>query len=333
MSKQIILDVLDHKKVDRVPVGFWWHYTKFEEWGAKPDDEEIYRRTYEGHRNYFREANIDLLKVMPDGAFVFPNLDGVNLMNADQLNAVKPLDPHDPFFENQVRLIKQLTDEIGDRAAVFPTIFAPNYYLGFTQFRTTGIETTEIELEKALEIHPEALKHAVDVITQDLINLSKRFLTEAGAAGIFLAVHNFYNMKKTDYLNIFSPAEKLLAEEITAVKNYTILHVCGRFGKKNNFSFYADYPFKALNYDVKNENLSLAEAKEKFPDKVVIGGFSNLRDSIIYSGTKEELQAETERLVKEAGRDRLIIGADCGLISEKMNYERVAWIKEKADTL
>lgn len=33
MSKQIILDVLDHKKVDRVPVGFWWHYTKFEEWG------------------------------------------------------------------------------------------------------------------------------------------------------------------------------------------------------------------------------------------------------------------------------------------------------------
>ena len=77
----------------------------------------------------------------------------------------------------------------------------------------------------------------------------------------------------------------------------------------------------------------MKEAKEKFPDKVIIGGFSNQEGSVLYTGTKEELQAETEKLVKEAGRERLIIGADCSLIPEKISYEKVAWIKEKADTL
>ena len=30
-------------------------------------------------------------------------------------------------------------------------------------------------------------------------------------------------------------------------------------------------------------------------------------------GTKEEILAETDRIVKEAGRDKLIIGSDCTL--------------------
>lgn len=45
------------------------------------------------------------------------------------------------------------------------------------------------------------------------------------------------------------------------------------------------------------------------------------------------LQAETEKLVAEAGRDRLIIGADCSPVPERMSAEKVSWIKEKADML
>ena len=66
---------------------------------------------------------------------------------------------------------------------------------------------------------------------------------------------------------------------------------------------------------------------------MIIGGFSTKPDSIIYSGNREQLQAETERLVSEAGRDRLVVGADCSLIPEYLSPEKVAWIKEKADTL
>lgn len=333
MSKQFILDVFDQKKADRVPVGLWWHFTDRSEWGSKAGDPVIFKRAFEGHRDYVKEAKIDLLKVMPDVYFVLPNLDGVDILDAEQLKAVKPADSHDPFYESQVKLVKQLTEEIGDEAAVFPTVFSPYYYLLYSQLRSKGAGVTEVELAQAVKNHPEALKHAVDVVAQDLITLSKRLLTEAGADGIFYAVHNFNTITKVDYLNIFTPAERLIADEIAAIKDYTILHVCGSVGKPNDFSYYANYPYKALNYSVENEKLSLKEAKEKFPDKVIIGGFSRDEGSILYTGTKEQLQAATEKLVEEAGRDRLIIGADCSLTPEEMSYEKVAWIKEKADTL
>lgn len=332
MSKQIILDIFDQKKVDRVPVGLWWHFTGQSEWSLELTG-EIYEKTFEGHKNYARDAGLDLLKVMPESGFVLPNLDGVDITDEAQLKAVKPADPRDPFYERQVDLIKKLTDELGDDVAVFPTVFSPYYYLLFSQLRTKGQAVTEVELAQAVKNHPEALKHAVDVVAQDLIALSKRFLTEANATGIFYAVHNFKTIGKVDYLNIFIPAERLIADEIAAVKNYTILHVCGSIGVPNDFSYYANYPYKALNYSVENEKLSLAEAKKKFPDKVIIGGFSLRPDSVIYMGNKEQLQAETEKIVAEAGKDRLIVGADCSLNPEHINAEKVSWIKEKADTL
>lgn len=333
MSKQIILDLFDQKKVDKVPVGLWWHYTTREEWSTEPGDREIFRKAFEGHRDYAKEAGLDLLKVMPDAYFVLPNLDGVDILDAEQLRAVKPVGAENPFYDYQVKLIRGLTEEIGEQTAVFPTVFSPYYYLLFAQLRSNGRSFTDVELAQAVKNHPDALKHAVDVVAQDLIDLSRRLLTEAGADGIFYAVHNFNTVSKVDYLNVFTPAERLIADEIAAVKNYTILHVCGSIGKPNDFSYYANYPYKALNYSVANEKLSLKEAKEKFPDKVIIGGFDRGEDSLIHTGTKEQLQAETERLVAEAGRERLIIGADCSLVPEKMSAERVSWIKEKADTL
>lgn len=332
MSKQIILDLFDQKKVDKVPVGLWWHFTSPSEWGLELTG-EIYERTLEGHKNYAKEAKLDLLKVMPEAGFVLPNLDGVDITDAEQLKAVKPADPHDPFYDRQVNILKQLTDELGDDTAVFPTVFSPYYYLLFTQMRTKGKATSEAELAQAVKNHPEALKHAVDVVGQDLVTLSKRFLTEANATGIFYAVHNFKTIGKVDFLNIFIPAERLIADEIAEVKNYTILHVCGSLGAKNDFSYYANYPYKALNYSVDNEGLSLTEAKKKFSDKVIIGGFSLRPDSVIYTGNKEQLQAATERLVSETGRDCLIVGADCSLNPEYLSAEKVSWIKEKADTL
>lgn len=332
MAKQIILDLFDQKKVDRVPVGLWWHFTDSSEWGAGTN-EQVFQKAFEGHRDYAKEARLDLLKVMPDVYFVLPNLDGVDITDAGQLLAVRPVGAYDPFYENQVRLIRQLTDELGNDTAVFPTVFSPYYYLLFSQLRTKGKANTEAELAKAVKEHPEALKHAVDVVAQDLIALSRRLLAEAKADGIFYAVHNFKTIGKVDYLNVFTPAERLIADEIAAVKDYTILHVCGSIGVPNDFSLYANYPYKALNYAVSNEKFSLAEAKRRFPDKVIIGGFSTKPDSIIYSGNREQLQAETERLVSEAGRDRLVVGADCSLIPEYLSPEKVAWIKEKADTL
>lgn len=43
----------------------------------------------------------------------------------------------------------------------------------------------------------------------------------------------------------------------------------------------------------------------RFPGKVIVGGFSTKPHSIIYSGSREQLHTETERMVSEAGSDSL----------------------------
>ena len=333
MSKQLILDAFDLKPVDRVPVGLWWHYTTPDEWKYEQGSPEIFKRAFEGHLGYAKEAKLDLLKVMPDIYMLPPNLEEVDVRSAEELAAVKPIGADDPYYAEHIALIKKLTDELGDDTAVFPTIFSPYYYLLNTWLHTERRQVTEADLLYAIENHPEALKHAADVVADDIIAQSVKFVTEAGAAGIFYAVHRFPGISDEQFGAVFAPAERRIAYEIAKVNSYTLLHVCGSIGVPNNFSYYDGLPFKALNYSVENEKLSIAQLKERFPDKVIIGGFSNAPGSVIHEGTKEQIQAETRKIIEEAGRDRLIVGADCALIPEKSSNEKVIWVKEIADTL
>jgi uroporphyrinogen decarboxylase len=59
-----------------------------------------------------------------------------------------------------------------------------------------------------------------------------------------------------------------------------------------------------------------------------VGGFDSSEDSILIHGTKEEIQAETRRLLAEAGTDRVIIGADCALPTETVIPEKLKWVCE-----
>ncbi len=330
MSKKLIEDILDLKTTDTVPVALWWHFTTRQEWaerrGSEPD---IFERALRGHIDYARNAHLDLLKVMPDVYMVPPNLDGVNVLDAKALSEVKSVSTHDPYYEDQVRLIKGITDELGDATAVFPTVFSPYYYLLNSQLHVTHKEIEVSDLAKAVAEHPEELKAAVDVVAEDLITLSERLLTEAGATGIFFAVHKLKGISQEDYDKIFAPAEQKIAAKIAEIRNYTILHVCGENGIDNDLSYYNEHiAFRALNYAIANEKVSVKEAKERFTDKVILGGFSNKPGTLLYTAGKEELQNAIRAFVEENGRDRLIIGADCAIDPDAFAEERVGWIQE-----
>ena len=64
----------------------------------------------------------------------------------------------------------------------------------------------------------------------------------------------------------------------------------------------------------------------------MLGGFDNRKSGVLYSGSKEEVQAETEKIVAEAGTTGVIIGADCTMPSD-ISVERFRWVREKLDQL
>ena len=70
------------------------------------------------------------------------------------------------------------------------------------------------------------------------------------------------------------------------------------------------------------------EAKEKF-GRTVWGGFDNRPGSLIYTGTKEEIESEVKRLIEAGGKNGYIIGPDCS-IHDELSEERIKWIVEAA---
>ena len=52
----------------------------------------------------------------------------------------------------------------------------------------------------------------------------------------------------------------------------------------------------------------------------------------MYSGSREEIERETERLVEETGRRGVVLGADCTLPSD-IDLERMKWVREKLEQL
>lgn len=63
-KKERLLRAFQNREVDRVPMGFWYHFS--------PDD-DFGQKTVDQHLELFRETGMDMIKVMCDGYFNYPN--------------------------------------------------------------------------------------------------------------------------------------------------------------------------------------------------------------------------------------------------------------------
>ena len=91
-----------------------------------------------------------------------------------------------------------------------------------------------------------------------------------------------------------------------------------------------EYPFLAVNWAAKVEGVSLSEGKKLFQGKAVIGGFGQTEKDLIYGGTEEAIKAETRRLLDEAGRIGVVLGADC-TIPRDTPVSHLKWVREAAN--
>lgn len=333
MSKELILDAFENRTVERVPTGLWFHFSGDPNNDHAPGDRALFQRTLEGHRKYYRETGLDLVKIMTEGYFVYPSMVGKDFLNPKDLERIEPLSPDDPWILEQLELTKSISNEFGKDRAIFYTLFAPIEQIIFSVFQDGRDEPEDDVIPKLFE-NEKALNHALEVITDDLSKIAERLLTDAGADGIFVSVRNYIGISSEDYSRYIKPTEAEFLDRMSRVKDNNILHICGDYeGLKNDFNIFKDYNIKAFNWATGRENLSLAEGKKLFGGRAVIGGLSNAPDGVLLSGTKEEVQREVRKLVEENGRTGLIIGADCCLPNGFSDYERVKWVKEVTDQL
>lgn len=321
LKKDRVLNAFNNKPVDRVPVGFWFHFIPDEICHKGLEDASLKEQNIKGHRKFINETNPDFVKIMSDGYFYYPREEYNNLNDAKDLMKIKPLGKDHKWIREQVEMAKEVVD-ILEGTCGFYNVFSPSTTL-----------KTAINDEKYIELFrqdPDAVYYALDVLAQDLADLSELVIKEAKADGIYLSVQNPNNAELTyeEYRKYITPSEKKVLARANKESDNNILHCCGYAGNKNNLDVWLDYDAKAINWAVTIENVGLKEGKKLFGDKAVIGGFDNREGKILHSGSKEEIEELTEDIIRENGEVGILIGADC-TVPFDINTDRFVWVKDK----
>ncbi|MDD3336410.1 MAG: uroporphyrinogen decarboxylase family protein [Eubacteriales bacterium] len=312
-----VLNALQKKTVDHVPVGFWYHFSGENAMGDP---------CVQAHVDYYESTDLDFIKIMCDGYFPYPV--PKTIQKASDWYQLQPLGKDHPFIREQVERAAKIVALKGKEMCVFYNVFAPFSSLRF------GVDDETIM--RHLKEDRLAVMHALDVIAQDNALLSQLLITEAGCDGVYYCVQGgeYGRMSMEEYQSTIKPSDLYVLEHANRYSQYNIMHCCGWSGQKNQLALWKDYPCRAINWAVHVEGLSLEEGREFFGNKTELGGFETLwngsfHQGIIYTGGKEEILEYTRNMILNHGKTGLMLGGDCTL-DASVDHERIRWVVQAA---
>lgn len=316
-KRERLLCAFQKKPVDRIPMGFWYHFSP---------DEDTGQKMVEQHLEWYQQADLDMIKIMCDGYFNYPNPYIEQITCAKDWYFLKPLGEEHPYITKQVERAKKIVEGVKGECCVFYNVFCPMSLMRFG--------TSEELLMKHIREDADAVCYAFGVIAQDIKTLIYKLITEAGCDGIYYCVQNAeeFRFSIEEYRRLVTPAEKEVLEYANTLSPNNILHCCGWAGDKNHIEVWQDYPAKVVNWAVYVENMLLSKGREFFGCDCVLGGFDNRKEGVLYSGNKEEIEAATEQIIKDAGMLGVVVGADCTLPSD-IDIQRLKWVREKLNQI
>jgi len=319
-NKERLFSVFNNRSVDRVPVGFWFHFLPNEVMDDALDKPELAQKNIDGHKAFINAFHPDFVKIMSDGYFHYPVGKRDDFRSPGDLKKIQVFDETHPWVKAQGELVKSVTALQKD-TAYFYNIFSP---LGSLQWFLS-----DDDFYRFFAQEPEEVSGALYDLSLGLLALAKHILRSGGADGVYFSVSNPDREKipDTQYAKYVAPSEKFFLSEVEKISENNILHICGYGGKRNNLELYRDYPAKCMNWAVNVENINLAEGKKLFGGRAVIGGFANTPGSLIHSGLQEEISAFARGLVEEAGRTGVAIGADCTVPGDTP-LEHFEWVRQ-----
>lgn len=314
-KRERLLAAIRQQPVDRVPVGFWFHF---------PEDQREGEACINAHMAYYDRNNPDFMKIMCDGYFTYP-LD-FPIEKPSDWRKLQPLTADHPFIREQVERAKAVTSRVHAKdpdCCTFYNIFAP--------FSSIRFGTSDELVTKHLKEDPDSVLYALDVIAKTNALLAELCVTEAGCNGVYYCVQGgeVDRMSVEEYRRLITPSDKYVLEHVNKFSPNNILHCCGWAGIKNHLEDWQDYPAACINWAVFIEELELAEGKKFFGGKTVLGGFDNRKTGLLKNGTKEEIQKFTKELLAKSGTIGVMLGADCTLPSD-INLDRLLWVTEAA---
>lgn len=314
-KRERLFAAMNCEEVDRVPVGFWFHF---------PEDSCTGEDGIRRHLEYYNAIDADFLKIMCDGFFDYPNPQIREIKKASDWNHLKPMGKDSDFIRGQVERCKAINEKLHGECATFYNVFNPMSSLRFG--------TSDGLLMAHIKEDPEAVTNALRVIAEDNCALTELVIKEGGCDGIYYCVQNAEEKRFSydEYRKLVTPSDKMVLDFANSLGENNMLHCCGWAGDKNRMEVWQDYDAKAYNWAVFVEEMSLMEGKHFFHDRCVLGGFDNRPEGLLCSGSKEEIMSYTEGLIRAFGKKGLILGGDCSF-PRGIDVQRFRWVMDAAE--
>ncbi|OCA88332.1 hypothetical protein A8F94_08275 [Bacillus sp. FJAT-27225] len=293
-------------EADRVPAGFWLHFPEHMHNG----DEAVH-----AHIDFYQKTNTDILKIMNENLVPY----NTPITKAEDWKNIRPLSLKDDFIVRQLDIIKRITDQLGDEAVILTTIHGTIASAFHARGGGENYDALRTVLSSHLREQPEIVSNAFRILSEGMAEFVHACL-EAGAQGIYYSAlggerelftdEEFETHIKDNDLMILNAAKNASA--------FNVLHIC----KDNvNFNRYTDYHPEVVNWAIHENDLSLPEGKQLFPESVILGGLDD-RSGVLVNGTQEEIEQAVFKTLDKIGTRRFILGADCTLPTE-LSYEQI----------
>lgn len=313
-KKERILAAFADATVDHVPVCFWWHFNP-----SLPHDEMV-----AAHLKFFHDTDEDLMKISSDGYFGWPAEALKAPHDVKKLYKIEHIPLSHPYMRGQIDRVKAIVSALNGEAMTVYTTFNP--------LSLIRLQVGWDQMMAWMREDHAAVMHACDVIAEDHMALMEALVKEGGADGFFYSVQNaeLTRFTEQEYKDWVTPAELRELTFLQTITPYVVLHCCGwdadEAGTTDRLENWQNYPANMVSWaryvDLKNT----PEIRAFFHGLPAWGGFDNRKGCLLQTGTKEEIQAETKRLIEEAGKHGFILGPDCSL--PPMDPGRIRWIVE-----
>lgn len=310
-KRELVQTAFDGKAGDRVPVGFWWHFTGSADHASGYLDNGIVEESLAGHKKMIEDFQPDMVKIMSDGFFCHPGLVENKVRSVADLRKIRPITKEHPWVRKQVDVVARVLEMTKGEVIAIYNIFSAVQQLRIYLEHVCG----DLGSCRGLVMeHTAETMDALKIVEEDTRMLLDELKAHTGVDGIYYSVQ-MLQYPEADHAfhdQWIVPSDMAVLNHINKLWEYNMLHICGYEHHHNDVGFYAKYPCKAYNWATHTENISLKQGKEIFKS-CVCGGFDNNKGSLIDTGTIEELARYTKELIADAGREGLIIGADCTL--------------------
>lgn len=325
-KRDLVLKVMNNEKAERVPVGFWWHFTPGTDhvYGYQ-EGNDIIERVLKGHEKMITEFKPDMVKIMSDGFFAHPAIVENKINKVEDLKKIEHIDKNHPWVQKQIYVINKVLEMTKGELVVIYNMFSAVQQLRlFVEYISNDKEA----YRNLMIEHTKETMEALKIIEEDTIMLLDEIKKNTNIDGIYYSVQMLQHPEADEefHKKWIVPSDLRILNHINELWEYNMLHICGYEHYHNNVEFFKQYPCKVYNWATHTDNVSMKKGKEIFKS-AVCGGFDNNSGTLIDKGSIEELKEYTKSIIEDAGREGLIIGADCTIPGD-IDFERLNAIRD-----